>query len=176
MTCEARSGLSSESNMPVAEVNPQYMNTKEIIQQQKERKLQNQKTEELKQPKEKEIVKDKNKDNLAATKASNYYQHNNNNKLNNVSNNNTLNDDMTKQNMNFYNSVKTELNDNRLIDMQRESDALKDHNQTLVAQLAEKDILVKMYLSKIESLSEQFTKLEGKITSTQISMQQNTTP
>ena len=66
MTCEARSGLSSESNMPVAEVNPQYMNTKEIIQQQKERKLQNQKTEELKQPKEKEIVKDKNKDNLAA--------------------------------------------------------------------------------------------------------------
>jgi predicted nuclease with TOPRIM domain len=83
---------------------------------------------------------------------------------------------MLKQNMDFFKTVRTDMNDNRLIDMQRENDALKEHNQTLVAQLAEKDSLVKMYLSKIESLSEQFSRLEGKIQSTHLSMQQNMTP
>lgn len=78
--------------------------------------------------------------------------------------------------MDFYKTAKTELNDNRLIDMQRENDALRDHNTTLVAQLAEKDSLVKNYLSKLETLSDQFQRMEGKIQSTQISMQQNLTP
>jgi len=45
--------------------------------------------------------------------------------------------------MDFFNTVKTDLNDHRLIDMQRENDALREHNQTLVAQLAEKDSMVK---------------------------------
>lgn len=78
--------------------------------------------------------------------------------------------------MDFFNTVKTDLNDHRLIDMQRENDALREHNQTLVAQLAEKDSLVKTYLSKLESLSEQFMRLEGKINSTTVAMQQNLTP
>lgn len=90
--------------------------------------------------------------------------------------NNTTNEEFLRQNMDFYKTAKTELNDNRLIDMQRENDALRDHNTTLVAQLAEKDSLVKNYLSKLETLSDQFQRMEGKIQSTQISMQQNLTP
>lgn len=176
MTFEARSELHSSEQ--VAEVNPQFMNTQEIIQQQKERKkeqeLLRQKSEELKKEKEKIAALENQKSATAASKDYNIKIDNTNS--NNNSYNNTMNEDFLKQNMDFFKTVRTDINDHRLIDMQRENDALKEHNQTLVAQLAEKDSLVKMYLSKIESLSDQFSRLESKIQSTQISMQQNLTP
>jgi len=181
VTFDAKLDLhSNEGQMP--EILPQMMNTQEILDRQKEQKRQRNIEENLRRKHNLEKSKDEIKDtsvdyNLKVAVDSNA------NTLKTIkeqpmasTNNNTFNEQFLKQNMDFFNTVKTDLNDNRLIDMQRENDALRDHNQTLVAQLAEKDSMVKMYLQKLESLSEQFTRLEGKINSSTVAMQQNLTP
>jgi len=149
VTFDAKLDLhSNEGKMP--EIVPQMMNTQEILDRQKEQKRQRNKEEDLRRKHNLEKSKDEIKDtsvdyNLKVAVDSNA------NTLKTIkeqpmasTNNNTFNDQFLKQNMDFFNTVKTDLNDNRLIDMQRENDALRDHNQTLVAQLAEKDSMVKM--------------------------------